>query len=159
MSKLIHYRPNVGIVVFNRKGLALGGERLDNLGSWQYPQGGIDEGEDPLLAMHRELYEETGIRTFEPVAESNEWLTYDFPEWLKIKGMTDRYRGQKQKWYLVFIDDESQIDLHTHTPEFARVEFIPMAEMTNQIIEFKKAIYRQLEELFLPEIERFLMRF
>jgi len=156
VSHLTHYRPNVGIVVFNSKGFVLGGERLDNLGSWQYPQGGIDEGEDPLSAMRRELFEETGIHKFELIAESPEWLTYDFPAWLKIKGMTDRYRGQKQKWYLVHIDDASQIDLQTHTPEFARVEFMAMAEMTNQIIEFKKKIYIQLEALFLPAMEQFL---
>lgn len=147
------YRPNVGIVVFNKEGLTLVGERLDNLGAWQYPQGGVDEGEDWATAAKRELKEETGIEVDAFVFETPDFLYYDFPATLKIPRMTDRFRGQKQKWYLAYWNfPAGQADLKTHTQEFARVQFMPMAEATNQIVPFKRQIYIELERLFLPKI-------
>jgi putative (di)nucleoside polyphosphate hydrolase len=147
------YRPNVGIVVFNKDGLTLVGERLDHLGAWQYPQGGVDEGEDFAAAARRELHEETGILDAEFIYEAPDFLYYDFPATLKIERMTDRYRGQKQRWYLAWWDfPVAMANLKTHTQEFASVKFMPMAEATNQIVPFKHAIYEELERLFLPRI-------
>lgn len=151
------YRPNVGIVVFNKEGLTLVGERLDHLGAWQYPQGGVDEGEDFAAAARRELAEETGITDAEFIFETPDFLYYDFPTNLSIPRMTDRYRGQKQKWYLAWWNyPVSRANLKTHTQEFARVAFMPMAEATNQIVPFKRDIYAELERIFLPKIDDYL---
>lgn len=151
------YRPNVGIVVFNADGLVLVGERLDNRGAWQYPQGGVDEGEDFDYAARRELSEETGIRDAEFVATMKEFLYYDFPATLKIPRLTDRYRGQKQKWFLAHWNHPpAHANLKTHKQEFARVQFMPMADATNQIVQFKKMIYTELERQFLPKMNAYL---
>jgi putative (di)nucleoside polyphosphate hydrolase len=147
------YRPNVGVVVFNADGLVLVGERLDNRGAWQYPQGGVDEAEEFATAARRELREETGITDAEFIAESADFLYYDFPPSLSIPRLTDRYRGQKQRWYLAYWDHSVEdTDLKTHTQEFAQVKFMPMAEITNQIVPFKRDIYREIERQFLPQM-------
>lgn len=158
-EKNLPYRPNVGIVVFNDAGEALVGERLDNPGAWQYPQGGVDEGESFDAAARRELYEETGIAVDAFVAVTSDFLYYDFPPDLVIPGLTNRYAGQKQRWYLAYWNHPAEsADLKTHTQEFARVRFMPMAEATNQIVPFKRDIYQALEREFLPLMQNFLSR-
>lgn len=153
------YRPNVGIVVFNADGLVLVGERLDNPGAWQYPQGGVDAGEDFDAAARRELHEETGIKNADFIATTNDLLYYDFPPDLIIPGLTDRYAGQKQRWFLAYWNHPAdEADLKTHTQEFARVQFMPMADATNQIVPFKRNIYEQLEREFLPLMHAHLRR-
>ncbi|MBS0616864.1 MAG: RNA pyrophosphohydrolase [Spirochaetes bacterium] len=166
------YRPNVGIVVFNREGLTLVGERLDNRGAWQYPQGGVDAGENFDAAVRRELAEETGIHLHIEQKNTNseqsphdaellftapEFLYYDFPPDLVIPGMTDRYCGQQQRWHLAYWDEPAtHANLKTHTQEFASVRFMPMALVTEQIVPFKRAIYAELERLFLPKMRQYL---
>lgn len=151
------YRPNVGVVIFNAQGLALVGERLDNRGAWQYPQGGVDDGEEFDAAARRELYEETGISDADFIAATNNFLYYDFPESLQIPGLTNRYRGQKQRWYLAYWNHAAEAaDLKKHTQEFARVQFMAMAVVTNQIVPFKREIYAQIEREFLPLINQHL---
>ncbi|NJK35148.1 MAG: RNA pyrophosphohydrolase [Oscillatoriales cyanobacterium SM2_2_1] len=166
------YRPNVGIVVFNRHGEVLMGERIGLPNSWQFPQGGIDEKEEPQTAMIRELYEEVGIAVSTEVAATSsatksgflvgsigEWMYYDFPDQLRasLKGIAATYDGQKQQWYLVYWDypaDQCLLDIHER--EFHQVRFIPFAEGISYAVDFKRAVYEQVYIRFQPQIEQFL---
>jgi len=140
------YRPNAGGVIFNRRGEALAGERLNMPGAFQYPQGGVDEGEDPLTAARREVFEELGLDLGDakPAGEVSDWLLYDFPEDLGGP-LPQRYSGQKQKWYFFFWDgDLSELDLDAHEREFSRAVWMRPEELARQIVWFKRPIYRRL---------------
>lgn len=147
------YRPNVGIMLANPSGLVFAGQRIDadRLGTgqtaWQMPQGGIDPGEDPRTAALRELEEEIGVRpalvTIE--AEYPDWLTYDLPIDVVPKIWKGRYRGQKQRWFLMrFHGDDRDIVIETSHPEFRRWVWIEPGEMIEKIVPFKRDIYRQV---------------
>ncbi len=154
------YRPNVGIVVFNSQGEVLQGERLDFLGAWQFPQGGIDEGEAPLEAARRELYEEVGIGDAELVYEYPDWLYYDFPEAVKAKFQLagkKAYQGQRQRWFLFYWDHPaSSCQLDVHQREFREVRFVPVSTSTQSIVAFKRLVYQQVIDAFTPKINAFL---
>ena len=147
------YRPCVGVAVFNPQGLVFVGRRKgmaeDAPFAWQMPQGGIDEGEDPMDAAHRELFEETGISTVTPVAEASDWLNYDLPTGTKKKWQ-DRYRGQTQKWFAFrFGGDDSEVRLDLHgKPEFDTWRWIPLAETPSLVVPFKRPVYEQIVEEF-----------
>jgi putative (di)nucleoside polyphosphate hydrolase len=136
------YRPNAGIVVVNDKGEVLVGERIHYPGVFQYPQGGIDKGEDPLDAALRELWEEIGLKiTDSPIDEISEWLHYDFPE--DVPEKLKKYRGQKQKWFFFrWNGDPSLLDLDTHEREFIRLKWADADEISENIVSFKKDIYK-----------------
>ncbi len=153
------YRPCVGIMVLNRDGLVWIGRRPDARNSpegagtwWQMPQGGIDDGEDVRAAARRELIEETGMRSVEFVAESAGWHYYDLPEHLQGKVWGGRYRGQKQKWVaLRFTGADAEVDLTP--PDGLEVEFdmwrwVPMADLVDLIVPFKRKVYRAVVEEF-----------
>lgn len=153
------YRPCVGVMVLNRAGLAFigrrnkGPEHVDEIHSWQMPQGGIDKGEDPWLAAKRELYEETNIRSIEKLGEITEWLTYDLPPDLVGKAWKGRYRGQTQKWYAVrFCGEESEIDIKHpgggHDPEFVEWRWEPIANLPDLIVPFKRPVYETIVKEF-----------
>ncbi|TGK30660.1 RNA pyrophosphohydrolase [Leptospira yasudae] len=151
------YRKNVGMVVFNSRGEVLVGERLNFLGSWQFPQGGIDEEEDPTTAALRELYEEVGINTGAIVSEYPEWIPYDFPENLPLNRHLQKYRGQLQKWFLIHWDGEAdQCDLDVHEREFETVRFIPIEKTLETVVPFKKDVYYKIVNDFGPKIRTFL---
>jgi putative (di)nucleoside polyphosphate hydrolase len=146
------YRPNVGAVLFNPAGLILVARRADMpnaegaAGGWQLPQGGMDEGEDPALAVLRELEEEVGTAHAEILAEHPEWLTYDLPAELLGKALGGKWRGQKQKWFaLRFLgrDADIRLDLDPH-PEFDAWRWAPLAELPAMAVPFKRAIYERL---------------
>lgn len=146
------YRPNVGAVLFNPAGLILVARRADMpnaegaAGGWQLPQGGMDEGEDPALAVFRELEEEVGTAHAELLAEHPEWLTYDLPAELLGKALGGKWRGQKQKWFaLRFLgrDADIRLDLDPH-PEFDAWRWAPLAELPAMAVPFKRAIYERL---------------
>ncbi len=143
-SSLKPYRKNVGIIVFNRSGEVLAGERVDSPGSFQFPQGGIDSNESPLEAARRELQEETGLLTIEaPIFERKEWLSYLFPsEMPKLRS----YCGQTQKWFYFFWEgDPSKLKLDTHQdPEFRRVFWYELGNMIQNCVPFKKTVYQTL---------------
>lgn len=150
------YRDNVGAVLFNRAGLVLVARRADlpnaegAAGGWQLPQGGMDPGEDPAVAVFREMEEEIGTRNAAIIAEHPDWLSYDLPPHLLGKALGGRYRGQRQKWYaLRFLGEDSEIrlDLDPH-PEFDAWRWVPLAELPSLAVSFKRAIYDTLARDF-----------
>ena len=143
-------RLGVGIVVLNSHNQIFVGKRKDNpTNFWQMPQGGVDENEDYLTAMKRELYEETSIKSIKIIKELNEWLTYDLPPDLLGKIWKGKYRGQKQRWFFVkFLGDENEININTKNPEFIEWKWLNMKDLPEVIVPFKKNIYKKiLEEL------------
>lgn len=144
------YRPCVGIMLVNRDGLVFAGKRLDQtVEGWQMPQGGIDDGEDVRRAAFRELKEETGTDKAEIVAERPDWLTYDLPAHLVGIAFKGKFRGQKQKWFLMrFTGADGDIDLHTHEPEFSDWKWFALDEIAGLIVPFKRATYESVIEGF-----------
>ncbi len=143
------YRRNVGIAVFNRKGLVLLAERHDTAGAWQMPQGGLDAGEDPWTAALRELKEEIGTDRVSRLGEVEAWLRYDYPA-DHHQNHKKRYRGQEQKWFAVrFEGDEADIDL-TAGPEieFSRWRWASLTEAVQGIVDFKRAVYEEMAKAF-----------
>jgi NTP pyrophosphohydrolases including oxidative damage repair enzymes len=157
MSKLLPfterpYRPCVGIVLFNADGLVFTARRIDTAeAAWQFPQGGIDEGEAPRAAALRELREEIGTDRAEILGESRNWISYDLPEDMADKCWKGRFRGQKQKWFaLRFLGGDSDIDIATEHPEFSEWRWMKLAEVPALIVPFKRALYDQVAAEFLP---------
>lgn len=158
------YRFCAGVCVVNDKGEVFAGRRLAKPGvpqshEWQFPQGGIDKGEDPLEAAKRELYEETNITSIELIYEIPKWLSYDLPEPLLGKALKGKYRGQQQRWFVFrFVGDESEINVAqpadgAHPAEFSAWAWRPIDDMPNLIVPFKKALYQELVALVRPQIE------
>jgi putative (di)nucleoside polyphosphate hydrolase len=142
----------VGAVLFNAAGLILVARRADMPnaegapGGWQLPQGGMDKGEDPAVAVFRELEEEIGTAKAEILAEHPEWLNYDLPVELIGKALGGKYRGQTQKWFaLRFLgtDSDIRLDLDPH-PEFDAWRWARLAELPGMAVPFKRAIYERL---------------
>ena len=150
--RALPYRKNVGIMVINREGRVFAGQRVDNPEpAWQMPQGGIDEGETPREAALRELVEETGIpaSAVEIVAEAPEWITYDLPAELVPRIWGGRYRGQKQRWFLMrFLGEDELIGIATDDPEFREWAWLDPDELVESIVPFKRAAYRAVLEAF-----------
>ena len=150
------YRDNVGACLFNAAGLVLVARRADMpnaegpAGGWQLPQGGMDPGEDPRVAVFRELEEEIGTARAEILAEHPEWLFYDLPPELIGKALKGKYRGQRQRWFAMrFLGAESDIrlDLDPH-PEFDAWRWARLAELPGLIVAFKRPIYEILARDF-----------
>ena len=139
------YRPGVGVMLFNDKGLVFVGQRLDSrLDAWQMPQGGIDDGEDPLPAAFRELEEETGIAPHlaELTAETPDWHYYDLPEELIGKLWKGRYAGQRQKWYAMrFLGADGDVMIATKHPEFSAWRWADAGELVELAVPFKRELY------------------
>ena len=147
------YRPCVGVMLVNADGLAFVGKRIDNKegDAWQMPQGGIDDGEDVRQAALRELWEETGIpaEQVEVLGKTPDWLLYDLPPELLGKVWGGKFRGQKQRWYLMrYLGQDDQIDIATHHPEFSRWRWIGADQMVAEIVPFKRAVYEQVVAAF-----------
>jgi putative (di)nucleoside polyphosphate hydrolase len=153
------YRPCVGLAVFNAEGRVFVGRRLggpehvDATHSWQMPQGGIDEGEDPFEAALRELYEETNIRSIRRLGEVEGWLKYDIPRDIAGQAWKGKFRGQKQKWYaLRFTGNESEIDIANpgggHKPEFVEWRWERLENTPELIVPFKRPVYDDVVKNF-----------
>jgi putative (di)nucleoside polyphosphate hydrolase len=145
-EKILPLRNGVGAVVINRNNKVFVGKRIDNPGKfWQMPQGGVDEGEEYFDAMKRELFEETGIKNFEIIKEIDGMTEYELPDYLLGKIWKGKYRGQKQKWYVIrFLGDDKEIDLNTSKPEFIEWKWINLDELPDVIVDFKKKLYKKL---------------
>ena len=144
------YRPGVGIMLINAEGLVFIAERIDNPGAWQMPQGGIDEGEEPEIAVFREMEEEIGTRNAKIIGVLDEWLFYDFPAHAVQKLFNGKYHGQRQKWIaLKFLGKDSDIHLGMHTePEFSRWKWVPLNDLLNDVVPFKRATYERVMREF-----------
>ncbi|MEO0386425.1 MAG: RNA pyrophosphohydrolase [Pseudomonadota bacterium] len=141
------YRDCVGLVVQNAAGRLFSGERSDVPGAWQMPQGGIDPGETPETAALRELEEETAIRPAdaEIQAQTQNWSTYDLPLDVIPNRWGGRFRGQRQKWFLIaFHGPDSAIRIDTDPAEFRRWAWKPPAAVLTDIIAFKRPLYRDV---------------
>ncbi len=137
------FRPGVGIMLLNRHDRVLVGRRarIPN-DAWQMPQGGIDEGEQPIAAALRELREEIGTDHVEVLAESNTWLRYELPPSQIGKAWKGRWRGQQQKWFAMrFLGGDAEINVATEHPEFSAWRWVSAAELPNLIVSFKRQVY------------------
>jgi len=148
----IGYRPAVAVMLLNAQGKVWVGQRLDNaLDAWQMPQGGLDEGETPLEGAYRELEEETGITRdrVELIAQAKEELLYDLPEDLIGKVWKQRWRGQRQCWFLMrFTGTDAEVNIETPDPEFRAWKWSDPAELPAMIVPFKKKLYEDVLEAF-----------
>ena len=141
-------RIGVGIALLNHENKVFVGKRIDNpANSWQMPQGGVDENEDFLQAAKRELEEETSIKTVAVIKELEEWLTYDLPENLLGKLWKGKYRGQKQKWFIMkFLGKNKEINIKTKHPEFFEWKWIELDKITDVVVDFKLDVYKKVKE-------------
>ena len=139
-------RTGVGIIVLNKQNKIFVGKRKDNPGDkWQMPQGGVDEGEDYITAMRRELREETSIQNIEIIKEIEKIYQYELPENLVGIIWKGKYRGQKQKWFITrFLGEEKEINLNTKHAEFIDWKWIEPKFLPEVIVNFKKDLYLNL---------------
>ncbi|MEA3030785.1 MAG: putative (di)nucleoside polyphosphate hydrolase [Sphingomonadales bacterium] len=146
------YRPAVAVMLINGRGQVWVGQRLDNaLDAWQMPQGGLDPGEEELEGAYRELEEETGITRdlVEIVARAPEELLYDLPEDLIGKVWKEKWRGQRQTWFLArFLGTDEDVNIATADPEFRAWKWADPAELPAMIVPFKKKLYEQVLDAF-----------
>ena len=154
LDRRLPLRIGVGIIVLNSKNLVFVGRRIDTpIDMWQMPQGGVEENENLLSAMKRELYEETNIKSVEVLKELDKWLEYELPKNLLGKIWKGKFRGQKQKWFITrYTGDESEIDVNTKYPEFIEWKWIKMDELPKVAVDFKKKTYEKL----LLELKKFI---
>ena len=146
--KNLPLRNGVGIVVLNKKNKVFVAKRIDNPKDfWQMPQGGVDKGEDFIKAAYRELEEETNIRSVKLIKELDDTITYELPNHLLGIIWKGKYRGQKQKWFLMrFVGDENEINIKTKKPEFLNWKWINLDQITEVVVDFKLHVYKELKK-------------
>tara|TARA_B100000003_G_scaffold158194_1_gene143677 strand:+ start:71 stop:547 length:477 start_codon:yes stop_codon:yes gene_type:complete len=145
--KNLPLRSGVGIVVLNKDNKVFVAKRIDNPKDfWQMPQGGVDEGEDFLSAAYRELEEETNIKNVKLIKELDGMTTYELPKNLLGIIWKGKYRGQKQKWFLMkFLGNDNEINLKTNKPEFLDWKWVDLEMITKFVVDFKLHVYREIE--------------
>ena len=146
LKKVLPLRIGVGVVVLNGKNQIFVGKRKDNpIEKWQMPQGGVEKNENYLNAMKRELYEETNIKSIKILKEFDEWMEYELPKNLLGLIWKGKFRGQKQKWFVVrFTGNNNEINVNTKHPEFIEWKWIEMNELPDVIVDFKINIYKKI---------------
>ena len=139
-------RIGVGIIVLNDNNQVFVGKRIDNPGKkWQMPQGGVDNGEDFVTAMKRELIEETSITNIKILKQIDHMFQYELPHNLVGIIWKGKFRGQKQKWFITrFLGNDSEINLNTKHPEFKEWKWINPRKLPDVIVDFKKDLYLNL---------------
>ncbi len=153
MSKENLYRPNVAMIIVSnnypdKKEIFIA-QRNDLHDIWQFPQGGIDSGEDIEEALFRELEEEIGTSKVKIIAEYPEWISYDFPE--KIAKSMKPFKGQTQRYFLLKLKKSAVINIDTKHPEFMSYKFVSLDEVLNLTAHFKKHVYQTVLEYFKKE--------
>ena len=146
--KNLPLRNGVGIVVLNNKNKVFVAKRIDNPKDyWQMPQGGVDKGEDFLTAAYRELEEETSIKNVKLIKEIDGTMTYELPDHLLGIIWKGRYKGQKQKWFLMrYLGDDKDINIKTKKPEFLEWKWIDLDMITDVEVDFKSHIYEEIKD-------------
>jgi putative (di)nucleoside polyphosphate hydrolase len=146
--KNLPLRSGVGIIVLNNQNKVFVAKRIDNSKNfWQMPQGGVNDGEDFLVAAHRELEEETSIKEVELIKEINGTTTYELPDHLLGLIWKGKYRGQKQKWFLMrYLGSDKDINIKTKKPEFLEWKWIDLSMITDVVVDFKLHVYTELKE-------------
>ena len=146
--KSLPLRKGVGVILLNSKNKVFVAKRIDNPKNfWQMPQGGVDKGENSLKAAYRELDEETSIKNVELIKELDDPITYELPKHLLGIIWKGKYRGQKQKWFLMrFIGEDKEINIETKNPEFLDWKWINLDEITEVVVDFKLHVYKELKE-------------
>ena len=141
-------RSGVGIVLLNKKNQVFVANRLDNAKKfWQMPQGGVDKNEDFLTAAYRELEEETSINNVKLVKKLDGFITYELPKELIGIIWKGKYKGQKQKWFVMkFLGKDSDINLKTKHPEFFEWKWVALDKITDLVVEFKLSVYKEIKE-------------
>jgi len=146
--KNLPLRTGVGIIVLNKNNKVFVARRIDNPKNfWQMPQGGVDTGEDFLTAAFRELKEETNISNVKLIKEIEGTITYELPEDLLGIIWKGKYRGQKQKWFLMrYLGEDKDINVKTNKPEFLEWKWVDIDEITEIVVDFKLHVYKELKE-------------
>jgi putative (di)nucleoside polyphosphate hydrolase len=141
-------RNGVGIVVLNKNNKVFVAKRIDNPKNfWQMPQGGVDKGEDYLTAAYRELKEETSINNVELIKEIDGLITYELPSNLLGIIWKGKYRGQKQKWFVMrFLGKDEEINIRTKHPEFCEWKWIDLENITDLVVDFKLKVYKEIKK-------------
>ena len=141
-------RSGVGIVVLNKENKVFVAKRIDNPKNfWQMPQGGVDEGEDFLKAAYRELEEETSIKNVKLIKELDGTITYELPDRLLGLIWKGKYRGQKQKWFLMrFVGIDNEINIKTKHPEFLEWKWVELDKITDLVVDFKLQVYKEVKD-------------
>ena len=146
--KHLPLRNGVGIVVLNKNNKVFVAKRIDNPKNfWQMPQGGVDDGEDFLIAAYRELKEETSINNVELIQEIDGTMIYELPNHLLGIIWKGKYKGQKQKWFLMrYLGNDNDINIKTEKPEFLEWKWIDIDKITDVVVDFKLHVYKELKE-------------
>ena len=146
--KNLPYRIGVGIIVLNKENKIFVAKRIDNPKNfWQMPQGGVDEGEDFLSAAYRELEEETSIKNVELITEIDEITTYELPDYLLGKIWKGKFKGQKQKWFIMrYLGTDDEININTPKPEFLDWKWTDLNSITQIVVKFKLNVYKTLQQ-------------
>ncbi len=146
--KNLPLRNGVGIVVLNKDNKVFVAKRIDNPKNfWQMPQGGIEKGENYLVAAIRELEEETSIKNVKLIKELDGLIDYELPNNLLGIIWKGKYRGQRQKWFLMkFLGEDKEINIKTKNPEFLDWKWIELDKITDAVVDFKLSVYKKVKE-------------